>query len=239
MAAAETTVLAFDDVRKSFPAPGGAVDVLRGVDFALRPGDFAAMTGPSGSGKTTLLNLASLLDTPTGGRVRLEDRDVSGLDADELGEVRKHRIGMVFQHFHLLRHRTALDNVLFRFRYLETPRREAARLAGEALSTVGLDHAAARPARLLSGGEQQRVAIARAVALRPALLVADEPTGNLDAAAARMVMELFARMNRDGLTILLVTHNESLLAWCSRHFVCRDGRLEEHPRPAPAREAPP
>jgi putative ABC transport system ATP-binding protein len=232
-------VLALQGVTKRFPSPAGPVPVLRGVDLELRPGDFAAITGPSGSGKTTLLNLASLLDVPTTGRVWLDGRDVSALDPDALGEARSGRIGMVFQHFHLLRHRTARENVEFRFRYLPVDRAEARRRAEAALATVGLEHAADRPARLLSGGEQQRVAIARAVAAAPVLLVADEPTGNLDAASARMVMDLFQGMNRAGLTILLVTHNDALLAYCTRHLVCREGRVAEAARPSAPGEGRP
>ncbi|MBN1268616.1 MAG: ABC transporter ATP-binding protein [Kiritimatiellae bacterium] len=215
-------------VAKSYATPRGPLPVLREVDFAVRAGEFVAVTGPSGSGKTTLLNLAALLDTPTSGTVRFDGEDVSRLGEDALADVRKRKIGMVFQNFHLLPHRSALDNVLFRFRYLAAGRDEAAAQAAAALAAVGLERVAWQPARLLSGGEMQRVAIARAVALTPRLLVADEPTGNLDHHAAEAVMNTFVDLNQRGISVLLVTHNEALLKYCSRHFVCEDGRLAEH-----------
>lgn len=214
-------------VWKSYATPRGPLHVLRGMNLAIEPGTFVVITGPSGSGKSTFLNLASLLDTPTEGEVRFGGRVVSTLTETDLCALRKERIGMVFQKFCLLTHRTALENVLFRFRYLDTPARDARRFAEDALARVGLAEQADQPVRLMSGGEMQRVAIARAVARRPDMLVADEPTGNLDRAAAEGVMETFRALNADGITILLVTHNEALLRFASRHLVCRDGRLED------------
>ncbi|HEY8240589.1 MAG TPA: ABC transporter ATP-binding protein [Kiritimatiellia bacterium] len=211
---------------KSYLTAVDRVDVLHGVDLRVRRGEFIGITGPSGSGKSTLLNLAALLDQPTAGTLRLDGEDISGLDADQLCERRKTKIGMVFQQFCLLPGRSARDNVAFRFRYTGCPRGEALERADATLRQLGLASLADRPARLLSGGEMQRVAIARAVALRPALLAADEPTGNLDHTAATAVLESFRRMNEEGLTILLVTHNEALLAYCTRHLVCRNGALE-------------
>ena len=214
-------------VDKSYRTPHGPLRVLRGVDFALRRGEFVAVTGPSGSGKSTLLNLLALLDTPSAGRVFFEGRDVSVIAERELCEVRKSRTGMIFQNFNLLPYRTCLENVAFRFRYLPVPRAEARAKALEALRALGLAELADHPARLLSGGEMQRVAIARAIAQPPALLLADEPTGNLDRRSAEGVMDTLRRLNEDGITILLVTHNEHLLAYCSRHVVCDDGALRE------------
>jgi putative ABC transport system ATP-binding protein len=226
----DAPVLQMRDVTKSFATPRGPVRVLRGVNVAIAPGSFVAITGPSGSGKSTFLNLAALLDTPTSGELFFDGSDVSRLTERELCEVRKDRIGMVFQKFCLLPHRSALDNVLFRFRYLAVPAPEARRRAAEALATVGLAGQADQPVRLMSGGEMQRVAIARAVAQRPRLIVADEPTGNLDHAAADSVMNTFAQLHAAGIAILLVTHNEALLRYCDRHLNCRDGKLEEQPR---------
>ncbi len=220
-------VLEMKNVTKSFFTSAGRVDVLKGVSIEIERGEFIAVTGPSGSGKSTLLNLAALLDRPTSGQVWLEGRETTSLEADDACDVRKRHIGMVFQQFHLLPHRSALENVMFRFRYTSASQEEARAAAESALATVGLSALANRTARLLSGGEMQRVAIARAVALRPSLLVADEPTGNLDRASAEVVMDFFRAMNRDGLTILLVTHNEQLLRYCSRHWVCLDGQLTE------------
>jgi ABC-type lipoprotein export system ATPase subunit len=225
-----TPVLELRGVHKSYFTAAGRVDVLRGVDLAIRPGEFVAITGPSGSGKSTLLNLAALLDQPTTGQVLLDGEDVSAIDVAQAAAIRKTKIGMVFQQFHLLAGRSARDNVAFRFRYTDVPREEAHARADAAMTQFGIRHLADRPARLLSGGEMQRVAIARAVALRPILLVADEPTGNLDRASADAVLESFHRMNEDGIAVLLVTHNESLLAYCDRHFECRDGYILEKAR---------
>ena len=221
---ATTPVLEMRGVRKSFPSPQGPVDVLRGIDLEVSPGEFVVVTGPSGSGKSTFLNLAGLLDHPTGGSVRFGGQEVSSLDEDELSHVRARRIGVVFQRFCLLPRRSALENVLFRFRYVdEEDEAEARSHATAALETVGLASAANRPARLLSAGEMQRVAVARAVALKPDLLVADEPTGNLDRQATTGVMECFKRLNDEGITVLMVTHNESLLSYAGRSLTCRDG----------------
>ncbi|HRZ11284.1 MAG TPA: ATP-binding cassette domain-containing protein [Kiritimatiellia bacterium] len=218
-------VLGMADVRKSFPSPAGRVEVLRGVDLEIRRGEFVMVTGPSGSGKTTLLNLAALLDFPTSGRLTFQGRELAGLAEDSLCDLRKRAIGVVFQRFCLLPRRTALENVLFRFRYVGGAEAETRRAALAALDTVGLAALADRPVRVLSAGEMQRVAIARAVALRPELLVADEPTGNLDAASTAAVMDCFRRLNVEGLTVLLVTHNEGLLRYATRHLVCVEGTL--------------
>lgn len=225
---APAPVLEMRAVTKSFPSPRGRVDVLCGVDLAIQRGEFVAVTGPSGSGKSTLLHLAALLDQPTSGEVLLEGTSFAGNDPDAACEVRMNKIGMIFQRFHLLPHRSALENVLFRFRYTDRDAAMSRRDAEAALERVGMLHAADRPARLLSGGEMQRVAVARAVALRPALLVADEPTGNLDHASATIVMDHIRDLNREGLPVLLVTHNPTLLAYCNRHHICDEGRLKEH-----------
>jgi putative ABC transport system ATP-binding protein len=220
------TVLRLQGVTKSFPAVSGRVEVLRGVDLEIRTGEFVVLTGPSGSGKSTLLHLCALLDRPSSGELWLEDAATGPLDDDALAALRTTRIGMIFQRFHLLPHRSALDNVRFRFRYAGAPPNAGAR-ARAALEEVGLGALADRRARLLSGGEMQRVAIARALALRPTLLVADEPTGNLDHAATEAVMACLRRGHAEGLTILLVTHNERLLPYATRHVVCREGRIVE------------
>jgi putative ABC transport system ATP-binding protein len=227
MTSAGQPVLSMETVSKVYPTPRGSVTVLRSVNLALGAGEFATITGPSGSGKTTLLNLAALLDRPTSGKVWFRDQDVSRLDEPGLSGIRKHRVGMVFQRFCLLSHRTVLENVLFRFRYLDVPRTEAMELARAALAHMGLAGHADQPARLLSGGEMQRTAIARAVALPPELLLVDEPTGNLDQAAAHDVMCRFVDLNRRGMTILLATHNPALLRYGSRHFACRNETVVE------------
>lgn len=221
-----STVVEFQNVRKYFEAPYGRVDVLNGVNLKLHAGEFVGITGPSGSGKSTLLNLAAMLDAPSKGVLTFEGRQVSNITDSGLCEFRKWRVGMVFQKYCLLPHRSVLENVLFRFRYVPHDRRHATDKALRTLELMGLSELADRPARLLSGGEMQRVAIARAVVLEPRLLVADEPTGNLDGQTAESVMNCFADLNRNGLTVLLVTHNEKLLSFCTRCVRCTDGRLE-------------
>ena len=212
-------------VRKTFRSAAGDVDVLRGADLALGAGEFGVITGPSGSGKTTLLMVAGLLQAADAGGVWFDGRDVSVLDEAERAEVRKHGVGMVFQKFCLLPHRSALDNVQFRFRYLEHDARTARRLSEAALERVGLAGKAGQAARLLSAGEMQRVAIARALALPPQLLLADEPTGNLDPESAARIMELFRELNRAGMSILLVTHNADWAAPGTAHWTMHEGRL--------------
>ena len=213
----------FRNVSRNF----GNVEVLRGVNLAVRPGEFIAITGPSGSGKSTMLHLAALLDAPSRGEIFLEGENISAADPRRQTELRKRKIGMIFQRANLLSRRSALANVAFRFRYTGESSAFARDAAMRALAQVGLGEIAERPARVLSGGEMQRVAIARAIALPPALLLADEPTGNLDRASAKSVMETLAELNRGGITILLVTHNDELLSYCSRHCALHDGELRE------------
>ncbi|NLB64931.1 MAG: ABC transporter ATP-binding protein [Lentisphaerae bacterium] len=227
MAASPFERLRLKGVGKSFAGPGGPVEVLRGVDLTLNAGEFGVITGPSGSGKTTLLMVAGLLQHPDCGEVWLDGREVSALGEGERTRLRKETVGMVFQQFGLLPQRSALDNVRFRFRYLDVPRRRAEELSRAALERVGLSHRAAHAARLLSAGEMQRVGIARALALPPRLLLADEPTGNLDSEAAAGIMELFRELNGEGMSILLVTHNREWAEGGGRHWVMREGRLQE------------
>ncbi len=220
-----TPVIEVRDLHKTYLTPGGPVPVLRGVNWQLRAGEFCAITGPSGSGKTTLLNLISLLDQPTRGEIYVEGREVQHADEQARIEVRKHKIGMIFQKFCLLPHRTAWENVLFRARYIEQPDETLADRARSIMDQLGLSGIADRAVRLLSGGEMQRVAIARALLIPPALLVADEPTGNLDRAAASAVMNALAGIHAQGIAVLLVTHNPSLLAYAGTHYECREGAL--------------
>lgn len=220
-----TPVVETQHLGKTYATPAGPVPVLHDVNLTIGAGEFCAVTGPSGSGKTTLLNLLALLDQPTEGRLL-----VNGIAVEQAGEatridLRKRSIGMVFQKFCLLPHRDVLENVLFRARYLEVDRAQMTEQAMVIMEKLGLARLARREARLLSGGEMQRVAIARALLVTPSLLVADEPTGNLDREAAATVMEALAAANRDGITVLLVTHNLSLLEYATTHYECREGRL--------------
>ena len=218
-------ILQLHDVNKSFWASHGSVDVLHSVNLSLAKGEFAIVTGPSGSGKSTFLHLAALLDVPSSGELFFEEQETASLQDDELCDLRKNSIGIVFQKYYLLPHRSVFENILFRFRYLDYSSSEARERASEALEMMHLDAIADRPARLLSGGEMQRVAIARAVALTPKLLIADEPTGNLDSSSANAVMDYLGMLNQAGITILMATHNESFLKYCSRHLICNDGRI--------------
>ena len=227
MTARAQPVLEMRDVAKVYATPGRAVQVLAQVSVTIHAGEFVGLTGPSGSGKTTFLNLAGLLDRPTAGTIRVDGQAAAELGEAAVDALRARRIGMVFQRFHLLSRRTVLENVLFRFRYAPAPGVDLRSLAMQALEEVGLAALATQPARLLSGGEMQRVAIARAVALPPALLLVDEPTGNLDAASAETVMQCFRRLHARGITLVLATHNAHLLADCTRRLACRDGRVVE------------
>ena len=218
-------ILQLHDVNKSFWASHGSVDVLHSVNLSLAKGEFAIVTGPSGSGKSTFLHLAALLDVPSSGELFFEEQETASLQDDELCDLRKNSIGIVFQKYYLLPHRSVFENILFRFRYLDYSSSDARKRASEALEMMHLDAIADRPARLLSGGEMQRVAIARAVALTPKLLIADEPTGNLDSSSANAVMDYLGMLNQAGITILMATHNESFLKYCSRHLICNDGRI--------------
>jgi putative ABC transport system ATP-binding protein len=203
----------------------GAADVraLDGVDLEIRRGEWLAITGPSGSGKSTLLHLLGLLDRPTSGRVLLDGRDVTGLGDAEASRLRGQRIGFVFQDFHLLPEETALRNVMLPLLYAGTA--GAAGKARAALESVGLgtrlEH---RPAEL-SGGEQQRVAVARALVKEPLLVLADEPTGNLDSATGERILDLLGDLHRRGITLVVVTHEPAVAARAERRIEVRDGRI--------------
>ena len=221
----------FSKVCRSFETPAGRVDVLKDIDLTIDEGEFLVITGPSGSGKSTLLHICALIDQPSSGGVKLGLEEISSLSETELSTIRKQKIGIVFQRFCLLPHRSALDNVLFRFRYIEPPPPDAESKAHDIIKQLGLASVANRQARLLSSGEQQRVAIARAVVQKPVILLADEPTGNLDSKSAQVVMDSFKTLNKTGLTVVMVTHNEALLSHATRHLICADGAVQEGPLP--------
>lgn len=217
----------FRNVSRTFHTPAGDVEVLKEVNLDINEGDFIIVTGPSGSGKSTFLHLCALIDTPTSGDIMLDSDSISKLDEPTLCSIRKQRIGIVFQSFCLLAHRTVRDNVIFRFRYLDIFPRDAEQRTDSVLKQMGLDSIRNRTARLLSSGEQQRVSIARAVVMSPFLLLADEPTGNLDSESAGTVMRCFKDLHDRGMTILMVTHNEDLLGFGTRHLICRNRTLTE------------
>ncbi len=228
MSEATHEVLRLEGLRKSYYlGRPNETEVLHGIDLAIERGDFAALVGPSGSGKSTLLNLLGLLDTPTGGELTLLGRPTSGMDDAGRTALRGSAIGFVFQFHHLIQAFSALDNVLMPLMLARgRPDAEALDRARELLAAVGLERFADARPNQLSGGQQQRVAIARALVTQPALLLADEPTGNLDTRTAGEVFELFRRFNRErGCAVLLVTHDPRLSATCDRTLELVDGQL--------------
>lgn len=227
--AADAPSLELSGVTKVYPGPP-AVAALAGVSLAVRPGELAAVVGPSGSGKSTLLNLMGGLDRPTSGSVKVAGRELAGLGDQALSGMRARMIGFVFQEFYLLPRTSALDNVSEGLRYRGAPRRVRRERAEEALRRVGLEDRLHHLPDQLSGGERQRVAIARAVAGRPAVVFADEPTGNLDSAAGREITDLLVELNAEGATIVTITHDPEVASRFPRRIRLRDGRVEGEDR---------
>jgi lipoprotein-releasing system ATP-binding protein len=230
-------VLRLEGVRKAYNLGlPTQTEVLHGIDLELPRGEFCALMGPSGSGKSTLLNLIGLLDRPNGGRILIEDRDTTGLDDAALTRLRGHSIGFVFQYHHLLPAFTAAENVLMPMLVDRgRPDAEMRRRAEALLESVRLSPWRDNLAINMSGGQQQRVAVARALAMNPALLLADEPTGNLDTASAQGVFDLMREINRErGTSVLIVTHNHALADQCDRIVELVDGSLVGERRPRPA-----
>ncbi len=214
------------DLRLTVPSAAGPVNILRGIDLDIAKGEAIGLVGPSGSGKTSLLMVLAGLERPTGGSVVLDGQNITGYDEDRLARLRRDRIGIVFQAFHLIPTMTALENVSVPLEL--AGRADAVSRATEALRAVGLAHRLTHLPGQLSGGEQQRVALARAFAPEPALLLADEPTGNLDHATGEVVMDLlFALRGRLGSTLLLITHDPRLAARCDRQVHLADGLVVE------------
>lgn len=215
-----------EELTKTYRPELNPVHALRGITTVIRPAEFVAVMGPSGSGKSTFMNLLGCLDTPTSGSYWLDGQEVSQLTRDELAAVRNQKIGFVFQNFNLLPRMDALRNVELPMIYTGIPKHERRERALKALERVGMqDRIHHRPAEL-SGGQNQRVAIARALVNNPSILLADEPTGNLDTVTSREIMEIFCRLHEEQTTIVLVTHEKEIAVYSSRILYFRDGRLE-------------
>jgi len=216
------------DVTRSYQMDGERIDALRGVSLRIRPGEYAAIIGPSGSGKSTLMHLLGLLDRPSTGTLHVNGTDVTSLSDTELASLRNRTIGFVFQSFHLLARTSAVDNVALPLLYRGLSRRERRQKAADALRIVGLEHRLSHKPAQLSGGEQQRVAIARALVGDPDVLLADEPTGNLDTRTGEEVMNTLEDLNvTRGVAVVLVTHDHDVAARARRQIHLRDGLIED------------
>jgi putative ABC transport system ATP-binding protein len=222
-------LIRLQDLRKRYETAGGvSTEVLKGLDLGIGRGEFVAIMGASGSGKSTLMNIIGCLDSPSAGAYFLEGRDVAKLSPGQLADLRNRSLGFVFQGFNLLPRMSALDNVALPLLYAGIGRAERRRRAGQAMARLGLEAFGERRPNQLSGGQQQRIAIARALINRPRLILADEPTGNLDTETSREVMAVFRDLNeKDGITLVLVTHEADIAAYARRLIRLVDGRVVE------------
>ena len=218
-------ILKLTDICKDYVQGKEPVRVLKNVNLTVEQGEYLAIMGPSGSGKTTLMNLIGCLDVPTSGTMELEGKDLKDLSDDALADIRNKHIGFVFQSFHLLPKMTALDNVALPLLYAGVSPKERRARAEEALKAVGLEERMNFLPNQLSGGQCQRVAIARAMVTKPALLLADEPTGALDTKAGNQIMDIFRQLSREGMTIIMITHEQSIADCADKIYYILDGEL--------------
>ena len=220
-------ILELREIYKDYQQGKLVVPVLKHVNFSMEEGEYTAIMGPSGSGKTTMMNIIGCLDKATSGDFYLDGQDINNCTENEMSDIRLHKIGFVFQSFHLLPKQTALENVEMPLTYAKVPKKERREKALRALERVGLaDRVDFRPNQL-SGGQMQRVAIARAIVNSPKLLLADEPTGALDTKSGEQVMELFQSLNKEGVTVLMITHDPEIASFAKRVVTIRDGVLSE------------
>ena len=216
-------VLQVENVKKIYTIGGNEIEALKGVSLKINKGDYTAIVGKSGSGKSTLMHIIGLLDTPTLGKVILNGDDVSKLPESKLAQIRNKEIGFVFQAFNLLQRTTALDNVILPLKYSNVPKNKWESLAKEKLELVGLGERMYNRSNELSGGQKQRVAIARALINDPSIILADEPTGNLDSKTGTEIIKMFEELHKQGKTIILVTHDDDLAAKAKKQIVLKDG----------------
>ncbi len=223
-------IIDIKDITRDFKMGSETLKVLKGIDLQIEKGDYVALMGPSGSGKSTLMNILGCLDTPTSGYYSLNHKDVSKLDDDQLAEIRNKDIGFVFQTFNLMPRTTALDNVALPMVYAGKPKHERNERASEVLNLVGLGDRMDHHPNQLSGGQRQRVAVARALVNNPSIILADEPTGNLDTKTSIEIMVLFDEIHSNGNTVILVTHEEDIAEHAHRIIRLRDGIIESDKR---------
>ena len=218
------------DIKKSYTVGTQEVNALRGINLSVEKGEFISIMGPSGSGKTTLMNIIGCLDTPSSGEYELNGSLVSKLEDDELARIRNKEIGFVFQSFNLLAKNSVLENVMLPLKYAGFEKSEAVKKSNEVIDKVGLSDRLAHTPAELSGGQQQRVAIARALVNKPSIIFADEPTGNLDSKTGKEVMTIFKELNASGQTIILITHEESIVNQSNRIITIKDGLIKSDNR---------
>ena len=219
-------IIKTENLTKDYETGTQVVSALKGINLSVEKGEFLSIMGPSGSGKTTLMNIIGCLDSPTNGSYFLNDKSVSKLDDDELAKIRNDEIGFVFQSFHLLARNTAFDNVMLPLKYAGIGKEDATKRSNNVLDLVGLSSRAKHTPSELSGGQQQRVAIARALVNEPSILFADEPTGNLDSKTGQDVMKIFKDLNKNGQTIILITHEDSIAKQSNRIITIMDGLIK-------------
>lgn len=219
-------LITIKDIKRDFVLGNEIINVLKGIDLQIKRGEYVALMGPSGSGKSTLMNILGCLDTPTSGTYILNGKDVSQMHDDDLAEIRNKEIGFVFQTFNLLPRTTALDNVALPMIYAGYSKTERKERATEVLTQVGLNDRMDHQPNQLSGGQRQRVAVARALVNKPSIILADEPTGNLDSKTSEEIMKLFGEIHANGNTVILVTHEEDIAAYAHRIIRLRDGIIE-------------
>ncbi|MBP6000962.1 MAG: ABC transporter ATP-binding protein [Flavobacterium sp.] len=220
------SLISITNIKRDFPLGNEIVYVLKGIDLEIKKGEYVALMGPSGSGKSTLMNILGCLDTPTSGTYILNGKHVSEMQDDELAGIRNKEIGFVFQTFNLMPRTTALDNVALPMVYAGFSKSERIERATEVLKQVGLDDRMDHKPNQLSGGQRQRVAVARALVNKPSIILADEPTGNLDSKTSVEIMNLFNEIHANGNTVILVTHEEDIAAYAHRIIRLRDGIIE-------------